>query len=92
MAATTSRVRHDVRVGRFTVDAFPGMHTALRRRAVTVEINATLSDGQADNAFVVAVPDLIGAIISGRSRSTERRRLVAQVVPFDPRPDPFANP
>lgn len=137
----TSRVEHNVAAGAFSIDAFPGMHTALRREPVVVEINSSAFDATA----AVALPDLIGALVikslaaagsgrqrdrddvehllrcaqragvelpppnrrwldfeqvaaylhgpfvTGRSASTARRRLVLQVVPNDPRPDPFAN-
>jgi hypothetical protein len=141
----TSRARHNVRVGEFVVDAFPGLQTALRRSPTTVELHVTDLDGASRQPAVVAVPDLIAAVVvkalaarhstrardlddvghllqcaaalgvqlpaptlsnadfekvaaylhgtfvAGRSATTERRRLVQQVVPVDPRPDPFPN-
>lgn len=141
----TGRTRHNVRAGGLVVDAFPGLRTAIVRNPEVVEVHMTDLDGSTDAPYVVAVPDLIGAIvakafaaqrsardrdltdighllqcaaatgvllpapssgnldyekvasylhgpfISGRSATTARRRLVQEVVPYDPRPDPFRN-
>jgi hypothetical protein len=141
----TSGVRYNVPVGGFIVDAFPGLRTALVRESETAEVHVTGLDGASRAPAVVAVPDLVGAIVvkalaaqrsgrdrdrtdvehllqcaaatniqlpaptshnldyekaaaylhgpfvAGRSTTTARRRLVRQVVPHDPRPDPFPN-
>jgi hypothetical protein len=160
----TSAVRHNVRAGSFLVDAFPGLRTAIIRKPEIVDIHTTHLDGGTRAPFVVAVPDLVGALVvkalaaqqsardrdrtdvehllqcaaatgvrlppstsnstvvsrpldsqplrepstqnldyekaasylhgpfvSGRSATTARRRLVQEVVPYDPRPDPFLN-
>lgn len=141
----TSAARHNVRAGAFVVDAFPGLQTAMRRAPELVDVRAIPTDGAPRAPFVVAVPDLIGALVvkslaahtSGRDRdrddvedllrcavatgvrlpdatpanldyekvaaylhgaflvgrpdATPRRRLVRQVVTYDPRPDPFPN-
>jgi hypothetical protein len=141
----TSGVRHNVPVGSFIVDAFPGLRTALVREPEMVEVHVTDLDGASRVPAIVAVPDLVGAVVvkalaaqrsgrerdrtdvehllqcavatdihlpaptsgnldyekaavylhgpfvAGRSTTTARRRLVRQVVPHDPRPDPFPN-
>jgi hypothetical protein len=72
----TSGVRYNVPVGSFIVNAFPGLRTALVREPEMVEVHLTGLDGASRVPAVVAVPDLVGAVVvkalaaqrSGRER------------------------
>lgn len=60
----TSGAHHNVRAGGLVVDAFPGLRTAIVRKPAVVEVHTTDLDGSTQAPYVVAVPDLIGAIVA----------------------------
>lgn len=61
--ARTTRTRHNVKAGKFTVDAYSALHYALATEPAMVSVRVTPFDGGRHGPFVVAIPALEAAIV-----------------------------